>query len=121
MNRRRFMKGASSVLAGTALAGCTTRMFGVARPTTPGHAMDAAAFHDARRFVRTKFGKIAYVERGSGDVALFLHGFPLNGFQWRALSIACRSIVAASHLTFWQWATPRLLRCKASRLTPKSP
>jgi pimeloyl-ACP methyl ester carboxylesterase len=29
------------------------------------------------------FGKIAYVERGSGSVALFLHGFPLNSFQWR--------------------------------------
>jgi pimeloyl-ACP methyl ester carboxylesterase len=45
--------------------------------------LDAAAFRAARRFVRTPFGNIAYVERGTGDVALFLHGFPLNGFQWR--------------------------------------
>lgn len=45
--------------------------------------MDAAAFHAARRFVETPFGRIACVERGSGDAALFLHGFPLNGFQWR--------------------------------------
>jgi haloalkane dehalogenase len=45
--------------------------------------MDAAAFHAARRFAFTTAGDIAYVERGSGDVALFLHGFPLNGFQWR--------------------------------------
>lgn len=45
--------------------------------------MDAAAFHAARRFAETGFGRIAYVERGAGDAALFLHGFPLNGFQWR--------------------------------------
>jgi haloalkane dehalogenase len=45
--------------------------------------MTAAAFHDARRFIDTRFGRIAYVERGKGDAAVFLHGFPLNGFQWR--------------------------------------
>lgn len=45
--------------------------------------MDAAAFAAARRFVETPFGRIAYVERGSGSAALFLHGFPLNAFQWR--------------------------------------
>jgi pimeloyl-ACP methyl ester carboxylesterase len=46
----------------------------------------AAAWHAARRFVETSFGRIAYVERGhagSRNAALFLHGFPLNGFQWR--------------------------------------
>jgi haloalkane dehalogenase len=45
--------------------------------------MTAATFHASRRFAETSFGSIAYVERGAGDVALFLHGFPLNGFQWR--------------------------------------
>jgi pimeloyl-ACP methyl ester carboxylesterase len=45
--------------------------------------LDAAAFHASRRFVATPFGRIAYVERGGGPAALFLHGFPLNGFQWR--------------------------------------
>ncbi|MGE5802121.1 MAG: alpha/beta fold hydrolase [Gemmatimonadota bacterium] len=46
--------------------------------------MDAAAFHAARRFAGTRFGRIAYVERGSATAAaLFLHGFPLNSFQWR--------------------------------------
>jgi pimeloyl-ACP methyl ester carboxylesterase len=45
--------------------------------------MDAAAFHAARKFMPMSFGNIAYIERGSGDAALFLHGFPLNGFQWR--------------------------------------
>jgi haloalkane dehalogenase len=45
--------------------------------------LNAAAFHASRRFIDTPFGRIAFVERGSGPVALFLHGFPLNGFQWR--------------------------------------
>jgi len=47
---------------------------------------DARAWHAARRFVETPFGRVAYVERGRGArgaAALFLHGFPLNGFQWR--------------------------------------
>jgi haloalkane dehalogenase len=43
-----------------------------------------AEFHAARRFADLEQGKIAYVERGSGPVALFLHGYPLNGYQWRA-------------------------------------
>jgi pimeloyl-ACP methyl ester carboxylesterase len=45
--------------------------------------MDAKRFHASRRFLDTAFGRIAYVERGRGEVALFLHGFPLNSFQWR--------------------------------------
>jgi pimeloyl-ACP methyl ester carboxylesterase len=27
--------------------------------------------------------RVAYVERGKGPAAIFLHGYPLNGFQWR--------------------------------------
>jgi pimeloyl-ACP methyl ester carboxylesterase len=46
--------------------------------------MKAAEFHQARKFADTTFGRIAYVEKGSGPVALFVHGFPLNGFVWRA-------------------------------------
>ncbi len=45
--------------------------------------MSAAEFRAARRVVETRFGNIAYIDRGAGDAALFLHGFPLNGFQWR--------------------------------------
>ncbi|MFC6977511.1 alpha/beta fold hydrolase [Microbulbifer taiwanensis] len=45
--------------------------------------MNVAAFHAARRFAETRFGRIAYIDRGAGEVALFLHGFPLNSFQWR--------------------------------------
>jgi len=40
-------------------------------------------FHDARKFVAIDVGRIAYVERGAGPVAIFLHGWPLNGFHWR--------------------------------------
>jgi pimeloyl-ACP methyl ester carboxylesterase len=45
--------------------------------------MNAAEFHQARKFADTTFGRIAYVEKGSGPVALFIHGFPVNGFAWR--------------------------------------
>jgi haloalkane dehalogenase len=48
-----------------------------------GAALDGPSFRAARRYVATPQGRIAYVERGAGDAALFLHGFPLNGFQWR--------------------------------------
>jgi haloalkane dehalogenase len=43
----------------------------------------SAQFHAARRFVELPVGRIAYVERGAGPAAIFLHGYPLNGFQWR--------------------------------------
>jgi haloalkane dehalogenase len=43
----------------------------------------AAQFHESRRFAETPFGRIAYVERGAGPAALFVHGALLNGFQWR--------------------------------------
>jgi pimeloyl-ACP methyl ester carboxylesterase len=45
--------------------------------------MKAAEFHQARKFAETSFGRIAYVEKGSGPVAVFVHGFPVNGFAWR--------------------------------------
>src|SRR5579862_662017 len=44
---------------------------------------EVATFRAARRFAATPFGRIAYVERGTGHAALFVHGFPLNSFQWR--------------------------------------
>lgn len=56
------------------------------RPAAP--AMSAAEFHAARRFATVGPHRIAYVERGSGRVALFLHGVPLNGFHWRHVMAA---------------------------------
>jgi len=45
--------------------------------------MDAKEYERTRQFAKLPQSNIAYVERGHGQVALFLHGFPLNGFQWR--------------------------------------
>ncbi|HEV8692743.1 MAG TPA: alpha/beta hydrolase [Lysobacter sp.] len=50
---------------------------GLSQPT------NVAQFRASRRFASTRFGDIAYVERGTGPAALFLHAHPLNGFQWR--------------------------------------
>jgi pimeloyl-ACP methyl ester carboxylesterase len=47
------------------------------------HPLTARDFDDTRKFVDTSFGRIAYVERGHGPVALFVHGAILNGYQWR--------------------------------------
>lgn len=45
--------------------------------------MEINEFEATRRFVQTTSGRIAYVERGSGPVALFVHGVLLNGYLWR--------------------------------------
>src|SRR3990170_1157461 len=45
--------------------------------------MRPSDFAAKRKYEQTSFGRIAYVEKGVGPAALFLHGFPLNGFQWR--------------------------------------
>jgi pimeloyl-ACP methyl ester carboxylesterase len=74
MKRRQFLQ-----LTGAALAAGLTSV--AADTSSP--PLDAAAFHAMRRFADLRFGRIAYVERGSGPAALFLHGAPLNGFQWR--------------------------------------
>ena len=71
MNRRQFLKAGGSIFGAAALCGLKVS------------TMDASAFEAERRYVETRFGRIAYVERGSGRAAIFLHGFPLNSFQWR--------------------------------------
>ena len=79
MLRRRFLQMSAGALATSALAGCAS----VGADARAGQRLSAAAFHASRRYAQTRFGRIAYVERGRGEAALFLHGFPLNGFQWR--------------------------------------
>ena len=75
MERRTFMMGAGGLAAGAlALA---------AGAAVPAGALDLDRWQRLRRFVPTPFGRIAVVEQGSGPAALFLHGFPLSGFQWR--------------------------------------
>ncbi len=45
--------------------------------------MDSKEFVSLRKTVTTAFGEIAYVEKGSGPAALFVHGVLLNGYLWR--------------------------------------
>ncbi len=78
MLRRRFLELSASALAIGGASACATT-----RAVSPLGPMDAAAFHAERRFVDTPFSRVAYVERGEGDAAVFFHGYPLNGFQWR--------------------------------------
>lgn len=86
-DRRRFLAASAGVLAPGAIvsimsAGCASRQVG-ATQAGEGAMLDANAFHASRRYAKTSFGDIAYLERGEGPAALFLHGFPLNSFQWR--------------------------------------
>lgn len=79
MNRRSFALCSLGLLAAAAPVPSI-----LAAPTgSTTDKLNAQAFHAARRHQTTSFGDIAYVERGKGPAALFLHGFPLNGFQWR--------------------------------------
>lgn len=45
--------------------------------------MSPREFFENGRTVETPLGRIGYVERGSGPVALFVHGVLLNGWLWR--------------------------------------
>src|SRR5260370_34558107 len=45
--------------------------------------IDAAWYRSSRRFAEVPLSRVAYVEHGRGPAALFVHGYPLNGFQWR--------------------------------------
>ncbi len=78
MQRRDF------ILAGGALTAATVCGCGV-DPRSAGDAdeIGAARFTSERQYAQLSVGRIAYVERGSGPAALFLHGFPVNGYQWR--------------------------------------
>lgn len=50
-----------------------------------GDAEEAQRYRRERKYVQTRYGRIAYVERGRGAAVLMLHGFPLNSFQWRGV------------------------------------
>jgi haloalkane dehalogenase len=45
--------------------------------------IDAAWYRRSRKFVDLPMSRVAYVEHGRGPAALFLHGYPLNSYQWR--------------------------------------
>jgi pimeloyl-ACP methyl ester carboxylesterase len=75
MDRRNFMLTTAALVASAAAAR--------ARPSKATQKTGVAAFDAERRFVALPQGRVAYVDRGKGPAALFLHGFPLNGYQWR--------------------------------------
>src|SRR5690242_18924714 len=88
MDRRRFIVAAATLASGMAATrGAAARIVedraAGAQGRSPGRETGVAAFAAERRFAVLPQGRIAYVDRGSGPGALFLHGFPLNGYQWR--------------------------------------
>ena len=84
MNRRQFVRLNAAALGVVALDACA-RAISVEPTGAIASLSDPANFARARRFATTPFGEIAYVSRGRGAAALFLHGYPLNGFQWRGV------------------------------------
>lgn len=81
MKRRAFLRTMAVTLAagtmGAAMHPSKAASVAQARP------LDAATYRRERRYAHLPCGDIAYLDRGHGPAALFLHGFPLNSFQWR--------------------------------------
>jgi haloalkane dehalogenase len=86
MNRREFVRLSAVAMAASVVSayGPECRASGVP-PAKSSHEMSVAEFHATQKFITTRQGRIAYIDRGSGPAALFLHGFPLNSFQWRGV------------------------------------
>ncbi len=78
MRRRDFLCGSTLMAGKEAFA----RAFALAQ-TAAVEPIDAKVFHASRKFADLSVSRVAYVERGSGPAALFVHGYPLNGYQWR--------------------------------------
>lgn len=74
MQRRDFVMAAAGSAVGLGMGGVSLGK---------GAGVTAAEFGSMRKFVDTRFGRIAHVDEGSGSAVLFLHGLPLNSFQWR--------------------------------------
>lgn len=83
MQRRQFLQYSLATLAAGAAAGLLTPTRAAAHSGSDGRPTGAAAFRAMRRYADLPFGRIAYADRGRGKAALFLHGAPLNGLQWR--------------------------------------
>jgi haloalkane dehalogenase len=82
MRRRDLLAGSVGALLSAAVGG-----IGFGQPTSaasPSEDNVAARRYDReRRFAETAVARVAYIDRGTGPAALFLHGFPLSSFQWR--------------------------------------
>lgn len=84
MDRRKFLQLSAGTVAIAALNASTRIAAGLPFPSSSSE-MTASEFQAARQFITTEQGNIAFIDRGKGDGALFLHGFPLNSFQWRGI------------------------------------
>ena len=78
MNRRQCLQLIGGTLVASA-AGASVPGF-----ESDADEMRAELWNSERKHARLSIGDIAYCDTGDGPAALFLHGFPLNGFQWRA-------------------------------------
>jgi pimeloyl-ACP methyl ester carboxylesterase len=86
MNRRQFIYLSAGAVAMASLSARERYLhaYGSTSTVSP-KEMTPVEFHSMRKFISTDQGRIACVERGEGPAALFLHGFPLNSFQWRGV------------------------------------
>jgi haloalkane dehalogenase len=84
MDRRKFLYLSSGAIGAVGLNASKGKRQKSRTSSSP-KEMAAAKFHSTRKFVTTDYGRIAYIERGDGPGAIFLHGFPLNSFQWRGI------------------------------------
>lgn len=77
MNRRHFLYSAATLSTLAVTARASTH-------SAPPPTMTAREFQARRKFIELpQSRRIAYVEKGRGPAALFIHGLPLNGYQWR--------------------------------------
>lgn len=83
MRRREVIAAMGASLAAASIG---SRALAKSLPrVSSGDADEAERYRRERKYARTRYGRIAYVERGRGAAVLLLHGFPLNGFQWRSV------------------------------------
>jgi haloalkane dehalogenase len=80
MKRRQFLKASSAMAAIIATNASALRANGTAKKRD---SIDAKWYHKSRRFADLPISRVAYVEHGRGPAALFMHGYPLNSYQWR--------------------------------------
>jgi pimeloyl-ACP methyl ester carboxylesterase len=85
MDRRQFIQLGAGTIAMTALNGCIHPNQSHGSTAAASSDLTATEYRSMRHFINTSYGRIAYIDKGSGPAALFLHGFPLNSFQWRGV------------------------------------
>jgi haloalkane dehalogenase len=113
MKRRDFLCGSFAASGGVLLS----RTLASAEPANL--TIDAKAFHASRRFANLPLSRVACVERGYGPAALFIHGYPLNGFQWRGAIErlqAYRCCIATDVMGMGYTPTPR-----GQKISPETP